>query len=62
MLMSDPADVGLPVGSEALKIIDGHSVAKSFSVYDEVFEGGEIDDNGRKLNRKALKWNGKIFK
>ena len=62
MLMGDPADVGLPVGSEALKIIDGHSVAKSFSVYDEVFEGGEIDDNGRKLNRKVLKWNGKIFK
>ena len=62
MLMSDPADVGLPVGSEALKIIDGHSLVKSFSVYDEVFEGGEIDDNGRKLNRKVLKWNGKIFK
>jgi hypothetical protein len=62
MLMNDPADVGLPVGSEALKVIDAHSLAKSFSIYNEVFEGGEIDDNGRKLNRIVLKWNGKMFK
>jgi hypothetical protein len=62
MLMSDPGDVGLPAGAEALKIIDDHSLAKSFSIYNEVFEGGEIDDNGRKLNRIVLKWNGKMFK
>ena len=62
MLMNDPADVGLPTDAIALKIIDAHSLAKSFSIYDEVFEGGEIDDNGRKLNRKVLKWNGKMFK
>jgi hypothetical protein len=62
LLMSDPEDVGLPKGAEALKVIDAGSLAKSFSIYNEVFEGGKIDDNGRMLNRVVLTWNGKLYK
>jgi len=62
MLMSDPEDVGLTAGAEALRTIIDGSMAKSFSIYDEVFEGGKIDDNGRMLNRVVLTWNGKIYK
>jgi hypothetical protein len=62
LLMSDPEDLGLPKGAETLKIIDGGSLAKSFSVYNEVFEGGKIDDNGRMLNRIVLTWNGQVYK
>jgi hypothetical protein len=61
LLMSDPEDFGLPADAVALKIIDKHKFATSFSVYEEVFEDGKIDDNGRKLNRTVLKWNGKIY-
>lgn len=62
LLMSDPEDFDLPAEAVALKVIDNHKLASSFSIYDEVFEGGAIDDNGRKLNRKVLKWDGKIYK
>jgi len=62
MLMGAPTDVGLSEDAEALKIIDGHTLAKSFSIYTEVFEGGQIEDNGRMLNRTVLTWNGKVFK
>jgi hypothetical protein len=62
LLMSDPEDFELPADAVALKVIDNHKLASSFSIYDEVFEGGAIDDNGRKLNRKVLKWDGKIYK
>jgi hypothetical protein len=60
--MSDPSDLSLPEDSTPLKVIDGHTLAKSFSVYTEVFEGGKIDDNGRMLNRTVLTWNGRIFR
>ena len=62
MLMSDPEDFDLPADAVALKTIVNGSMAKSFSIYDEVFEGGKIEDNGRMLNRIVLTWNGKIYK
>jgi hypothetical protein len=63
LLMSDPEEFGLPAGAEALKIIENNRLVDSFSIYEEVFDDtAKIDDNGRKLNRRVLKWNGKIFK
>jgi hypothetical protein len=62
LLMSDPEDVGLPADAVALKVIDKHKLAQSFSIYSEVFEGGKIDDNGRTLNRTVLKWDGRMYK
>ena len=62
LLMSDPEDFGLSADAVALKVIDKHKLAESFSVYQEVFEGGKIDDNGRMLNRTVLRWNGKVYK
>ena len=62
LLMSDPEDFGLPADAVALKIIDKHKFAASFSTYEEVFDDGKIDDNGRKLNRTVLKWNGKMYR
>jgi hypothetical protein len=62
LLMSDPEAVGLPADAVALKIIDKHVFTRAFSVYEEVFEDGKIDDNGRKLNRTVLTWDGKIYK
>jgi hypothetical protein len=60
MLMSEPADVGLPKNAEALKIISGHRLATSFSAYEED-ERGKIDDNGRKLRRIIYRWNGRFY-
>ena len=62
LLMSDPEDFDLPADAVALKIIEHNKFVQSFSVYEEVFEDGKIDDNGRKLNRTVLKWNGKMYK
>jgi len=44
-----------------LRIIRGQSLAPSFIVYEDN-ENGKIDDNGRKLSRKVLRWNGKAFR
>ena len=47
--------------SEPLKVIQGQSLARSFLVYiDE--PNGKVDDNGRTLARKVLRWNGKVFR
>ena len=62
LLMSDPEDFGLPADAVSLKVINNHRFAQSFSIYNEVFEGGKIDDNGRMLNRTILKWNGNIYR
>src|ERR1044071_9013447 len=40
-----------------LKIIHGQSLAPSFMIYVDN-ENGRIDDNGRKLSRSVLHWNG----
>jgi hypothetical protein len=44
-----------------LKIIRGHALAPSFMIYVDG-ENGKIDDNGRKLSRKFLRWNGKAYR
>ena len=44
-----------------LKIIRGQSLAPSFIIYDDN-ENGRIDDNGRKLSRRILRWNGKEYR
>jgi len=61
LLMSDPESVELPADAVTLKIIDEHKMAKSFSIYAED-DAGKIDDNGRKLTRTVLTWNGKVYK
>lgn len=44
-----------------LNIVRGHSLAPSFSLYiDDA--NGKIDDNGRTLSRKILRWNGKMYR
>jgi hypothetical protein len=47
--------------SAPLKIVRGQTLARSFSIYiDDA--NGKIDDNGRTLSRKILRWNGKMYR
>jgi hypothetical protein len=47
--------------SAPLKIVRGQTLAPSFSIYiDDA--NGKIDDNGRTLSRKILRWNGKMYR
>ncbi|HKR23255.1 MAG TPA: hypothetical protein VJS17_11700, partial [Pyrinomonadaceae bacterium] len=55
MLMGDtPA-------TEPLKLIRGKLLAKSFIVYVDDARG-KIDDNGRTLSRKILRFDGKLYR
>ena len=47
-------------GSAPLEIVRGHALAQSFSIYVDD-DKGKIDDNGRTLSRRILRWNGKIY-
>lgn len=48
-------------GATPLKVIQGQSLARSFIIYvDDA--NGKIDDNGRTLSRKVLRWNGNIYR
>jgi hypothetical protein len=60
MLMSEPADVGLPKNAGELKIISSNRLALTFSAYEED-ERGKIDSNGRKLRRIVYRWNGRFY-
>ncbi len=60
MLMSEPADVGLPKNADELKIISSNRLALTFSAYEED-ERGKIDSNGRKLRRIVYRWNGRFY-
>lgn len=51
---------GATPATTPLKIIRGRSLAPSFIIYIDS-ENGRIDDNGRKLARKILRWNGKTY-
>lgn len=51
----------MPAASAPLAILRGHSLAKSFSIYLDD-SNGKIDDNGRTLSRKILRWNGKVYR
>ena len=44
-----------------LNVIRRGTLAPSFSIYEEN-EHGRIDDNGRKLSRTILRWNGKMYR
>ena len=48
-------------GSTPLQIIRAHTLARSFIIYTDD-ANGKIDDNGRTLTRKILRWNGKIYR
>jgi hypothetical protein len=52
---------GASPGTTPLQIVRGRSLAASFIIYIDS-ETGKIDDNGRKLSRKILKWNGKGYR
>jgi hypothetical protein len=60
MLLSDPADLGLPKNATELKVINAHRLAPSFSVYEED-DRGKIDSNGRHLRRIVYRWNGRFY-
>ena len=47
--------------STPLTIVRGQTLSRSFTVYlDDA--NGKIDDNGRTLSRKILRWNGKLYR
>ena len=47
--------------AEPLKVIQGQTLARSFTIYvDDA--NGKINDNGRTLSRNVLRWNGKVFR
>jgi len=48
-------------GAEPLKVVSGSALAPTFVVYSDD-EHGKIDDNGRTLSRKLMRWNGKIYR
>lgn len=56
MLLSDSRPA-----SEPLKVIQGQALARSFIIYSDD-ANGKIDDNGRTLSRKVLRWNGKVYR
>ena len=56
MLLSDSRAT-----AEPLKVIQGQTLARSFIIYvDDA--NGKIDDNGRTLSRKVLRWNGGVYR
>ncbi len=56
MLFNDVSPAATP-----LKVIQGQSLARSFIIYvDDA--NGKIDDNGRTLSRKILRWNGSVYR
>lgn len=44
-----------------LKVIQGQSLARSFIIYVDD-ENGKIDDNGRTVSRKVLRWSGNVYR
>ena len=52
---------GATPASEPLKIVRGNTLARSFSIYNDD-ANGKIEDNGRTLSRKILRWNGKLYR
>jgi len=56
MLFNDVRAAATP-----LKVMQGQSLARSFIIYfDDA--NGKIDDNGRTLSRKVLRWNGNVYR
>jgi hypothetical protein len=61
MLFGTPEEFDLPADAGEIKVIRNGHMAKTISIYAEDPDG-KIDDNGRKLNRTVLRWNGKVYK
>jgi hypothetical protein len=49
------------VAATPLKVIQGQSLARSFIIYVDD-SNGKINDNGRTLSRKVLRWNGNAYR
>jgi|SRR5689334_20657063 len=47
--------------SAPLKIVRDQTLARSFSIYVDD-PNGKIDDDGRKLSRRILRWNGRVYR
>lgn len=47
--------------SSPLRLLRGQTLAQSFYIYVDDPKG-KIDDNDRKLSRKILRWNGKLYR
>lgn len=56
MLFNDVRAAATP-----LKVIQGQALARSFIIYVDD-PNGKIDDNGRTLSRKVLRWNGNAYR
>ena len=61
MLFGTPEDFELPADAGEIKVIRNHRLAKTISIYADDTDG-KIEDNGRKLTRTVLTWNGKVYK
>jgi len=48
-------------GATPLNVVHGNSLAPSFIIYVDD-PNGKIDDNGRTLSRKTLRWNGNVYR
>ena len=60
MLLSDPADAGLPEDSAEIVVIRDHKLASTFSAYTEDSDG-KVEANGKRFNRSIFRWNGRYF-
>ena len=49
------------IANTPLRIIRGHAFSPSFIRYEDD-ASGKINDNGRTLSRKVLRWNGKMYR
>ena len=47
--------------SAPLKIVRGQTLSRSFSIYVDD-PNGKIDNNGRTLSRRILRWNGRLYR
>ena len=53
--------LGASPASEPLKLVRGYAFARTFTVYIDD-PNGKIDDNGRTLSRKIMRWNGSLYR
>jgi len=61
LLLGTPEEFDLPADASEIKVIRNHHLAKTISIYTDDADG-KIEDNGRKLTRTVLTWNGKVYK
>jgi len=60
MLLSDPADAGLPDNGAELVVIRDHKLAPTFSTYSEDSDG-KVEANGKRFTRTIYRWTGTYF-